>query len=99
MKANLLCLFLLPALCFANTCMFVSPSPLSTSCEMLSSGGGCTVCKSGYDLLLNSCYSPCPSGWTQLMPGYCVNSTIINNHQNFTLCPTNQTMELTAGAG
>lgn len=33
------------------------------------------------------------------MPGYCVNSTIINKHQNFTLCPTNQTMELTAGGG
>jgi hypothetical protein len=45
------------------------------------------------------CYAPCPSGWTQLIPGYCINSTIIQEHQNFTLCPTDENVEMTAGAG
>ena len=62
-------------------------------------GGGCASCISGYGLYNGLCYPPCPSGWTELMPGYCINSTIIEEHKNFTLCPTNETMYMSGPGG
>ena len=97
MKTLLICL-IIPALCVAQTCMFMNGNASSSVCSP-NGFGGCTLCFDGYALYNSMCYPPCPSGWTELMPGYCINSTIIAQHQNFTLCPTNETMEMTAGAG
>jgi hypothetical protein len=95
MKTLLICL-VIPALCLAQTCMFTTGGASSTQCLSSNGYGGCDLCASGYGLYNSLCYPPCPSGWTELMPGYCINSTIINKHQNFTLCPTNETYEMTA---
>ena len=95
MKTLLICL-VIPALCFAQTCMFTTGGATSKECISPNGYGGCDLCASGYGLYNSLCYPPCPSGWTELMPGYCINSTIINKHQNFTLCPTNETYEMTA---
>ena len=98
MKSLIIC-FLIPALCLAQTCMFINGTATSQSCLSPNGYGGCSLCASGYGLYGALCYPPCPSGWTELMPGYCVNSTLIQNHKNFTLCPTNETMEMTGKAG
>lgn len=75
MKAVLIC-FLIPALCMAQTCMFLNGSITSPACSV-PDGTGCSMCGSGYGMYDTICYPPCPSGWTELMPGYCINSTII----------------------
>ena len=41
--------------------------------------------------MLGSCYPACPSGYTQLMPSYCLSNSVINADQNFNICPTNTT--------
>ena len=97
MKTLVLCCMML-AVCFTQTCMFTTGLTSGPEC-LAPSSGECGLCGNGYGFFNGACYPPCPSGWTELMPGYCINSTIIAKHQNFTLCPTNETMEKTAGAG
>lgn len=79
MKAGILIVIMLPALCIANNCTFTTAAPDNTSCsEYNKNQGTCTSCYNGYELLQGNCYPPCPSGYTELMPSYCFNSTIIN---------------------
>lgn len=86
MKVILLAI-LLPVLCMSNTCKILSSVP----CGLMQTEGSCSACDSNTQVFNGYCYPYCPSGWTELMPGYCVNSTIISQHQNFTLCPSNLT--------
>ncbi len=96
MKAVLIFL-VIPAVCLASTCQFLSGT--NNTCMTSNNGGGCASCISGYGLYNGLCYPPCPSGWTELMPGYCINSTILEDHKNFTLCPTNETMYMSGPGG
>lgn len=79
---KVLILAFVPILCFSQI-KLMSP----TVCAMSNLDTNCGACNDG-DLYLsgsNLCFPPCPSGFKTLLPGYCVNSTVISNHQTFTL--------------
>ncbi len=54
MKAVLIC-FLIPALCMAQTCMFLNGSITSPACSV-PDGTGCSMCGSGYGMYDTICY-------------------------------------------
>ena len=81
MKA--LILALVPVLCLTGDILLLS----TTTCALSSAKADCDMCNGG-DFYLSAshlCFPPCPSGYKTLLPGYCVNSTIINQQQTFTL--------------
>ena len=53
----------------------------TTTCLLSSSKTDCGMCNQGdfYQSIANLCFPPCSSGYKTLLPGYCVNSTIINH--------------------
>lgn len=84
----LLAIVLLPALCVGQACYLTAqmPPPFNLNCSESSDPSWCQGCYYNFYVLGLNCYEPCPAGFKTLTQGYCVNDTIIQNHENFELC-------------